>query len=75
MDRLKEKAPPINSDTLYNPLIDEESAKPNKEPSGIKAVKDFCLKNAETYDKELKEKIFFIGQNAIQGNDKLMPNE
>ena len=53
-----EKKQVITSDTLYTQLVDEPT---NKELSGIKAMKDFHLKNAETYDKDLKEKIFFIG--------------
>ena len=49
----------IKGDTLYNELVKEESS-PNKELSGIKALKNFHMKSAETYDK-VKESIFFVG--------------
>ena len=32
---------------------------------GVKQLKDFHLKDPSVYDKDLKDKIFFIGQNSI----------
>ena len=64
----------VTSETLYHALVKESEmpqSSSNRDPTGIK----WHLKNDDTYDKHLKDKIFFIGQNAIQGNTQLMPDD
>ena len=39
---------------------------------GVKAMKDFHLRDPAQYDKDIKDKIFFIAQNALGGNEKLV---
>jgi hypothetical protein len=55
----------LAADTLYTPLAtDEEMVKATQkhagEPLGVTALKDFHLKEPTSYDKHLKDKIFFI---------------
>jgi hypothetical protein len=38
----------------------------------VTALKDFHLKDQSKYEKDLKDKIFFIAQNALNGNENLM---
>lgn len=38
---------------------------------GVKALKEFHLKDSKCYEKDIKDKIFFIAQNAIVGNKEL----
>ena len=57
-------------------MTDEELGKASQkhigEPLGVTALKDFHLKDQSKYEKDLKDKIFFIAQNALNGNENLM---
>ena len=57
---------PITSTTLYNELVPTGSAAATENP-GVKALKQFHLKEPEVYDSGVRDKIFSIGQNNMQG--------
>jgi hypothetical protein len=63
----------VTQQTVYSELVSQdELARLNPkltEPLGVKQLKDFHLKKPEMYETHVKDKIFFIGQNALQGTD------
>lgn len=55
------KALPTTSETLYASLASETELKTKGGDSlGVRAFKEFHLKESERYDKDIKDKIFFI---------------
>jgi len=72
---------PLTSETVYAALATDAElnqkigqTKP-VDNLGVKAMKEFHLKEPACYDKDLKDKIFFIAQNALGGNDKLVKDQ
>jgi hypothetical protein len=65
---------------LYSELVtDRELSKMNmasgNDSLGVKQLKDFHLKEPKVYEKDLKDKIFFIGQNSLKGKDPVHQEE
>ena len=56
-------------DTLYKSLVSEaEMGRSGDGQSlGSKSLKEFYLKKPQCYEADVKEKIFFIAQNALKG--------
>lgn len=52
--------------------LNKASQKHVGEPLGVTALKEFHLKDRSNYEKDLKDKIFFIARNALGGNENLM---
>lgn len=69
----------MTQQTVYSELVSQdELARLNPkltEPLGVKQFKDFHLKTPQMYETHVKDKIFFIGQNALQGTDATMEQQ
>ncbi|CDW75710.1 ribonuclease p protein subunit p29 [Stylonychia lemnae] len=52
----------LNDNILYSQMIPQNQQKTDE---NLKKFKEFSLKHPQNYDNELKNKIFFIGQNNI----------
>jgi len=72
--------PKVTQESLYSELVTDQELSKMKlahgsDSLGVKQLKDFHLKEPNSYEKDLKDKIFFIGQNSIQGKDPLHMEE
>ena len=73
----RKKPEQVSANTLYKELVSEkdlqkQGGKPQKDQTdsmGIRSLKSFHLQEPSQYERDLKEKIFFIGQNYIQANE------
>ena len=66
-----EVKPSLSTQNLYQPLVTDTELNVDqaKESGGVKAFKTFQLAKPSMYESHIKDKVFFIGQNAVQGKD------
>ena len=69
LDALQAQAdakPSLSTQNLYQALIsDAELNIASKESGGVKAFQTFHLAKPSMYETHVKDKVFFIGQNAV----------